>query len=221
MATRWTSPRDRTATGWAARSLRPRRRIRSSARGPRSSVGTLYSVPQNSRFSRTVRCEYKCEWWRIEPMARRPPSTWARPDCGRMSPASTFRSVVFPAPFGPNTARVCPTSSRKEMPSRAWTGGEPKEWARPSADSIYARAELAQIEWLDQIAAVPEVQDAHERLHADGGGRHDDWQVAVALPDRLEQRDPVGVRDPKVTHEHGGGYGDGLTQRPCTGARAA
>src|SRR6267143_7066221 len=105
------------------------------------------------------------------------------------------------------------------MPSRARTGGEPKEWARPSADSIDARAELAQIEWLDQIAAVPEVQDAHERLNADVGGRHHDGEVAVALPDLLQQRDAVGVREPEVEHEHVGVKGAQLLQRLGAGAR--
>ena len=42
----------------------------------------------------------------------REPSTRTVPSCGISSVASMRRSVVFPAPLGPNTARVCPCSRR-------------------------------------------------------------------------------------------------------------
>src|SRR6266571_8098941 len=151
----------------------------------------------------TVRCPYRKDWWLIQPIAARPPRTSARPRCGRRRPARTLSRVVFPAPLGPNTARVCPASSRNEMSSSART--EPKTCVRPSADSIDAGGEVVQVEGFDEIAAVLQVQDAHERLHARVGGRDDHRERGALRTDLLEQGDAVGIGEPHVEHEDVGG----------------
>src|SRR3989442_11520937 len=132
-------------------------------------------------------------------MAVRQPRTSARPRCGRSWPASTLNRVVLPGPLGPNTARVCPASSRKEMPSSARTG--PKACVRPSADSIDAGGEIVQVEGFDEIAAVAQVEDAYERLHAHVGSGDYHRKLGTLLADLLEQGDAVGVGEPHVEHE--------------------
>src|SRR5438034_1021986 len=139
----------------------------------------------------TVRCPYRKDWWLIQPIAARPPRISARPCCGRSRPARTFSRVVLPAPLGPNTARVCPASSRKEMPSSARTG--PKACVRPSANSIDAGGEVVQVEGFDEVAAVLQVQDAHERLHARVRRGDDHWERGALLADLLEPGEAVGV----------------------------
>src|SRR5688500_5098302 len=54
-----------------------------------------------------------------EPPGRAIPPSRALPDVGFSSPASTRRSVVFPAPFGPKTARQSPGASEKVTPATA------------------------------------------------------------------------------------------------------
>src|SRR5882762_599933 len=129
-------------------------------------------------------------------MARRPPSMCARPPCGWMRPASTLSSVVFPAPLGPNTASVWPGCTVKETSSRAVTA--PKRCRSRSASSIDGGRELAQFVGFDEVAAVPQVEHVHQRLHADVGGRHDDRQRGPSLANALQQLDPVGVGEPDV-----------------------
>src|SRR5438128_303452 len=99
--------------------LGQRRSSTAVARTPRSAVGTPYRAAQNSRFSRTLKWPYRWDSWPIQPMARRPPATRARPCCGRISPASTLRRVVLPAPLGPKIASVCPGASVNDTPSSA------------------------------------------------------------------------------------------------------
>src|ERR1041385_4400974 len=132
-------------------------------------------------------------------MARRPPSTRARPRCGVISPASTLSSVVLPAPFGPKIGNVWPAYTRKETSSRARTA--PKPCPSRSASSIDRRAELAQIVRFDEIAAVTQVQHVHERLHADVRRRDDDGERGPSLANALEQLDAVGVGQPR-SEEH-------------------
>ena len=62
--------------------------------------------------------------WRMTP---RPPLEVTEPDCGVRSPATSRISVVLPAPFGPISAAVTPSPTRKETSSsstrpsgRAW-----------------------------------------------------------------------------------------------------
>src|SRR6266496_5416769 len=98
-------------------------------------------------------------------MARRPPVTCADPACGRINPASTLSSVVFPAPFGPKIASVCPAVRLNDTSSSATT--RPKRCRSPSAESIDARGEIFHVERLDQVPRVPEVEHVDERLHAD------------------------------------------------------
>src|SRR2546429_6697310 len=87
-----------------------------------------------------------------------------------MSPATTLRSVVFPAPFGPKIASVWPAATEKETSSRARTG--PKEWRSPSASSIDRGGELAQFVRFDEISAVPQVKHVHRRLPTHVCRRH-------------------------------------------------
>src|SRR5881296_4396314 len=98
-------------------------------------------------------------------MARRPPSTRADPACGLISPASTLRRVVLPAPLGPKIASVCPGARLNETPSSATT--RPNAWCNPSAKSINAGGQVFQVERLDEVSRVAEVQHVDQRLHAD------------------------------------------------------
>src|SRR2546430_16469962 len=79
-----------------------------------------------------------------------------------MSPATTLRSVVFPAPFGPKIASVWPAATEKETSSRARTG--PKEWGSPSASRIDRGGELAQFVRLNELSAVPKFMQVTQRL---------------------------------------------------------
>src|SRR2546422_5733419 len=125
-------------------------------------------------------------------MARRPPSTRADPACGLISPASTLRRVVLPAPLGPKIASVCPGARLNETPSSATT--RPNAWCNPSAKSINAGGQVFQVERLDEVSRVAEVQHVDQRLHADVGGGDDDGERGAGAADLLEQRDAVGVR---------------------------
>src|SRR5450759_1476551 len=65
-----------------------------------------------------------CEMSPIRERAKGPPGSWmpatrALPDVGLSSPASTRRSVVFPAPFGPKSARHSPGASENVTPATA------------------------------------------------------------------------------------------------------
>src|SRR6058998_3254657 len=133
-------------------------------------------------------------------MARRPPSTCARPLWGWIRPARTLRRVVFPAPFGPNTASVWPGWTPNETSSRALTA--PKLCRSPSASSIDRGRELAQFIRFDEIAAVTQVEHVHQRLHAHIRRRDHDRERGPRFPDALQQRDPVGVRQPHVQHQN-------------------
>src|SRR2546423_2469789 len=56
------------------------------------------------------------------PPGRGIPDRRALPDVGFSRPASTRRSVVFPAPFGPKSARHSPGASENVTPSTARVG---------------------------------------------------------------------------------------------------
>src|SRR5256714_3165277 len=146
-------------------------------------------------------------------MARRPPSTAARPRCGWINPARTLRSVVLPAPFGPKTARVWPGCTVNETSSRALTA--PKLWRSPSARSINGGRELAQFVGFDEIAAVAEVEHVHQRLHADVCGRYDHRERRPRFTNAPQQRDPVRIRQPHVEHQHIGLKVAELAHRFC------
>src|SRR5439155_9010507 len=148
-----------------ARSESPSRSSTAVARTPRSAVGTPYRAAQTSRFSSTLKWPYRWDSWPIQPMARRPPATRARPCCGRISPASTLRRVVLPAPLGPKIASVCPGASVNDTPSSATT--RPYVCRRPSAESIDARGEIFHVERLHQVARMAQVEHVDQRLHAD------------------------------------------------------
>src|SRR5258708_2098779 len=55
------------------------------------------------------------------PRTSRRPKAVISPLSGRSRPASSLRSVVLPAPFGPNTASTSPRWSAKETPRSALT----------------------------------------------------------------------------------------------------
>ena len=62
-----------------------------------------------------------CPWlvpmnWRMTP---RPPLAATVPSCGTTSPATIRSSVVLPAPFGPTSAAVTPSPTRKLTSSRS------------------------------------------------------------------------------------------------------
>src|SRR6267378_162022 len=132
-------------------------------------------------------------------MARRPPSTAARPRWGWIRPARTLRRVVLPAPFGPNTASVWPGWTVNDTSSSALI--PPKRCRRPSASSIDRGGELAQFVRFDEVAAVAQVEHVHQRLHAHVRRRDDDRERGPRLPDALQQRDPVGVRQAHIQHQ--------------------
>src|SRR5260370_38724840 len=133
-------------------------------------------------------------------MARRPPATRTDPCCGRISPASTLRRVVLPAPFGPKTARVWPDVRLKDTPSSATTcpPPSPKVCRRPSAESIDAGGEIFQVERLDEVPRVAEVEHGDERLHAHVRGCDDHRGRRLRLPDLLQQGDAVGLGPPEI-----------------------
>src|SRR2546430_14572551 len=133
-------------------------------------------------------------------MARRPPSTRADPACGLISPASTLRRVVLPAPLGPKIASVCPGARLNETPSSATT--RPNAWCNPSAKSINAGGQVFQVERLDEVSRVAEVQHVDQRLHADVGGGDDDGERGAGAADLLEQRDAGGVPQAPVPDQH-------------------
>src|SRR5689334_19150890 len=115
--------------------------------------------------------------------ARRRPSTRTSPADGRLSPARTRSSVLFPAPLGPATASTSPAASVRST-SRS-TLSRPKDRRRPRAassgspsrDGIDARAELVEAERFDDVAGVGEVEDLELGLDAHVGGGDDDRQV--------------------------------------------
>src|SRR5437667_7817372 len=139
-------------------------------------------------------------------MARRPPVTCTHPTWGWIRPASTLRSVVLPAPFGPKTARVWPDVRLKDTPSRATTCPlpSPKACRRPSAESIDAGGEIFQVERLDEVPRVAEVQHVDERLHAHVRGCDDHGERRMRVTDLWQQGDTVGVGQSEIEHQHFG-----------------
>src|SRR6266550_4625253 len=184
----------------------PRRSSTWSARGPRRAAGTPYRDAQKSRFSRTVRCSYRWDWWPIQPIARRPPATRTDPARGRIRPASTLSSVVLPAPFGPKIASVCPDVRVNNTPSSATTCPlpSPKTCRNPSAESIDTGGEVFQIERLDEVPRVAEVEDVNERLHAHVRRCNDHRKGRLRLSDLLQQGDAVGVGQAEIEYQHFG-----------------
>jgi len=66
--------------------------------------------------------------WRMTP---RPPLTATVPDCAAISPAMSRTSVVLPAPFGPTSAAVVPSPTRKQASASS---------SRPSGSAWLSRA---------------------------------------------------------------------------------
>src|SRR2546423_7792121 len=82
-----------------------------------------------------------------------PPASSTRPAFGRSEPASTFSSVVLPAPFGPTMPMASPGATRKSTPSS--TTSAPKRLRTPTATRIWSirRPRLVRLE-------VPSDRDA-------------------------------------------------------------
>src|SRR5215210_7475515 len=73
------------------------------------------------------------------------PASRALPDVGLRRPASKRRSVVLPAPFGPNTARQSPGPSENETPATAFLDPKAREMSATSTIGA-AAAEIADVE---------------------------------------------------------------------------
>src|ERR1700692_831888 len=71
------------------------------------------------------------------------PATRALPDVGLSRPARTRRSVVLPAPFGPNSARHSPPASENVTPATARV--DPNSRASSATSTIGAAKPLAEI----------------------------------------------------------------------------
>src|SRR4051812_19749415 len=77
------------------------------------------------------------------------PETRAAPVVGLSRPASTRSNVVFPAPFGPNTARHSPAASENETPATARRA--PKVRVRSLTSTIGTVEGIASLEILEDI----------------------------------------------------------------------
>src|SRR6476646_7318481 len=95
--------------------------------------------------------------WEISPIRERasaPPGSWipetrALPVVGLRRPARILRRVVFPAPFGPNTARHSPAPSEKETPATARR--RPKSRVRSLTSTIGTPGGVASVETFEDI----------------------------------------------------------------------
>src|SRR5688572_17460742 len=116
-------------------------------------------------------------------MARRPsplartgrPRTRTSPASGRIKPASSLRSVVFPAPLAPATTTASPGSTVRSIPRS--TRRPPNDLRSPRAissagtaavsdDGIDAGAELVQSEGFDDVSRVGQVEHLELGLDA-------------------------------------------------------
>src|SRR5260370_1156299 len=191
---------DRTAVRVRNSSTRP---LRATTPAPSSSSAIGHGGPQGGartgRFARTVGGQDGGEGGPTHPTARARRAPGAHPPGGGISPASTFRSVVFPAPFGPKIASVCPGTRRNDTSSSATT--RPNAWRNPSAKSIDTGGQVLQVERLDEIARVPQVEHVDQRFHADVGGGPDDRERGLRLADLLQQRHAIGIGESEVQHQ--------------------
>jgi hypothetical protein len=81
-------------------------------------------------------------WWEMRPTRDRAsvppgrgiPARLAVPDVGLRSPARSRSSVVFPAPFGPKTARQSPGASENVTPATAFL--DPNERVRSDTSTM-------------------------------------------------------------------------------------
>src|SRR4051812_31166897 len=135
------------------------------------------------------------------------PMTRTSPAVGRIRPASTRSSVLFPAPFGPATASTSPGASVRSTSRRTRT--RPNERRSPRAASsgsslngVDPRTELVEAERFDDVAGVGEIQDLELGLDAHVRGRDDDRQVGIAEPDLAEELHAVRIRKAHVQHRH-------------------
>src|SRR6266545_3776461 len=138
----------RLATGWSPRPSRPTKASASCARRIASASPTTPSLPPNmapsTTFSRAVmdpnvsgvcitiaipRCRTR---WGASPSTRSPASVTV-PAEGRSRPPMVFSRVLLPAPLGPTTARISPSSTPNVTPSTA--GRPPKRFSTASTAS--------------------------------------------------------------------------------------
>src|SRR5690606_26511043 len=133
-----------------------------------------------------------------------------------MSPARIRSSVVFPAPFGPNTTSVSPAATVTSTPCSTRTAPYERRRPRavrsgsPSGESIDTGAELLDPERLDDVAGVGQIEHAELRLDAHVRRRDDDWKVGNQVAKPAKQVDAVHVRQAHVQHgDIGGASGRG------------
>src|SRR4029077_5473155 len=151
-------------------------------------------------------------WWERKPIGRRAsgfegpsraPNTRTSPELGRASPASTLRSVVLPAPLGPATTSASPARTRTSRPRS--TRSAPNARSRPTAsriapseDGIDGCGELVETEGFEDVTGVGKIQHFELGLDAHVGGRDDDRQVRLRVPDAAEENHPVRGRGAPV-----------------------
>src|SRR4051812_18193428 len=96
-------------------------------------------------------------WWEMSPILERAsappgreiPETRALPAVGFSRPARTRNRGVFPAPFGPNTARHSPAASENETPDTARPG--PNARASSLTSTMGTPAGVASLETFEDI----------------------------------------------------------------------
>ncbi len=123
--------------------MRPRRSNASSARWRATRALSRYRRPTISRFSRPVSISSTAAYCPARPMTERTavgrsttsrPATRAVPASGRINVASTFTSVVLPAPFGPRSPSTLAAGTSRSTPSSARV--VPKDFATPCTSII-------------------------------------------------------------------------------------
>src|SRR5215472_6205387 len=140
-------PPDRVAAGSLATRRRLSRRTTAAARSRSSSSRRLteagcatdfqsvspgWAAPYSIRFSSTDNRRKPRAIWKVRTRPRRvircggsPVMSWpskrTRPASGGMRPETQWKSVVFPAPFGPMSPVMVPASTSRSTPLSAWT----------------------------------------------------------------------------------------------------
>src|SRR5205809_1718056 len=133
------------------------------------------------------------------------PSTVARPPVGRVSPSSSFTTVVLPAPFGPRKPKTSPAPTRIDRSATAWT--RPYRFASPSvamiavgsagaatAREVVARDPSGPIVRADHLEEHPD-DDRPDQCDDDGGD-----EAGAALEAEL-RRDPAADDRPEDTDD--------------------
>src|SRR5262245_27575331 len=206
-STRFCVPYGRAAAGKSARSRSPTTSRTSSA----SASATFRPRPcaPTSTFSRIDIVRKSWMFWNVRATPLRTilnagcfrsdePSSRTSPESGRYRWVMTLNAVVLPAPFGPIRPEIFPSSTSKELPSRATMppkrsvtsrtssraiGTDPKRVYEPTATKELTNDQLVPV---DRVARRP---DAHPR--AGGCGDVDGEEAVLVRPARAA--DPARV----------------------------